>query len=110
MLDVPFCTLTAMIDRNANSFLGEPLITLAEATKDFGGVEIPLRTVRKYIYEGVQGLKLESININGRYTSKEAIQRFIERKQNPGQPEKPRKPRMSQAEIDAGLRRHGIIR
>ena len=65
---------------------------------------------KKYIYEGVKGVKLESININGRYTSKEAIQRFIERKQNPGEPVKPKTSRMSQAEIDAGLRRHGIIR
>jgi hypothetical protein len=99
-----------MIDQNANSLLGETLITISEASQDFGGVEIPLRTVRKYIYAGVQGLKLESININGRYTSKEAIQRFIERKQNPEQPVKPKIPRMSQAEIEAGLRRHGIIR
>ena len=101
---------TAMIDSTANSLLGETLITVAEAAQDFGGIEIPLRTVRKYIYEGVQGLKLESININGRYTSKEAIQRFIERKQNYEQPVKPKVPRMSQAEVEAGLRRHGIIR
>ena len=104
------CTWAAMIDQNANSLLGETLITIAEAAQDFGGVEIPLRTVRKYIYEGVKGIKLESISINGRYTSKEAIQRFIERKQNPGQPAKPKVPKMSQAEIDAGLRRYGIIK
>jgi hypothetical protein len=102
-MPMPFQTSNRILD-------GETLMTIDEAAKDFGGITISKETVRKYIYKGVQGIKLESININGRYTSKEAIQRFIERKQNPGQPEKPRKPRMSQAEIDAGLRRHGIIR
>ena len=61
------------------------------------------------MYQGVKGLKLESISINGRYTSKEAILRFIERKQNPDwRLEPPKTKRISQAEIDAGLRRHGI--
>jgi hypothetical protein len=100
---MPFQTATCLLD-------GETLMTIAEAAQDFCGVTISKETVRKYIYKGVQGLKLESININGRYTSKEAIQRFIERKQNPEQPVKPKIPRMSQAEIEAGLRRHGIIR
>jgi hypothetical protein len=59
----------------------------------------------------VQGLKLESVSINGRYTSKEAIQRFIERKQNLGQPQaKPKVKRLTQAQVDAGLRRHGIVK
>jgi hypothetical protein len=99
-----------MTDQKTNPLLGEALITLAEAAQDFGGIEIPLRTVKKYVYDGVQGLKLESIKINGRYTSKEAIQRFIERKQNSGQPEKPKKPRMTQAEIDAARKRYGFVR
>jgi hypothetical protein len=97
--------------QTANCLLeGETLMTIPEAAQNFGGVTVSIETVRKYIYKGVQGIKLESININGRYTSKEAIQRFIERKQNPGQPVKPKVPKMSQAEIDAGLRRYGIIK
>ena len=32
------------------SFHGEKLITLAEAAADFGGIEIPISTVRKYAY------------------------------------------------------------
>ena len=60
-----------------NPLIGETLISLSAAAQDFGGVPIPLNTVQKYVYQGVKGLKLESISINGRYTSKEAILRFI---------------------------------
>jgi len=90
---------------------GETLIPLKDAANDFGGVSIPINTVRHYIYHGIQGVKLESVSINGRYTSKEAIQRFIERKQNPKQPlEKPKIKHLTEAQVEAGLRRHGIIR
>jgi hypothetical protein len=100
-----------MTDKNVNPLFGETLVTVEAAAKDFGGVAISVQTVRKYIYRGVQGIRLESIHINRRYTSKEAIVRFIERKQNLGQLiEKPKTQRMPQAQIDAGLRRHGIIR
>ena len=71
-----------MTAENVNPLLTETVIPLTEAAADFGGGAIPLATVRKYVYRGVQGLKLESVSINGRYASKEAIQRFIERKQN----------------------------
>jgi len=90
---------------------GETLITLNEAAQDFGGLTIPLCTVQKYVYRGVKGLKLESIFVNGRYTSKEAIQRFIERRQNPCQKlETPKFKKMSQEEVDEGLRRYGLIK
>jgi hypothetical protein len=87
---------------------GEHLVTLAEAADNFGGVSISLDTIRKYIYQGVSGLKLETIYINRRYTSLEAIQRFISRRQG-DMPEKPKpKKRMTPEEIDAGLRRFGV--
>ena len=70
---------------NSLHLLEETLVTLTEAAQDFGGISIPVNTVQKYVYQGIKGLKLESININGRYTSKEAIRRFIERKQNTDQ-------------------------
>jgi len=64
---------------------GETLVTLDEAAKDFGGVPIPMATLRMYVYQGIGSprIKLETIRINRRYTSKEAVQRFIERRQNP---------------------------
>jgi hypothetical protein len=100
-----------MTGNKVNPLHGEQLIPIKAAAEDFGGVAIPLRTVRHYVYNGFQGIKLETININGRYTSREAIQRFIERKQNPGQPvEKPKRKRLTQAEVDAGLRRHGLVK
>ena len=100
-----------MIDTAVNTLQGETLIPIAEADDDFGGVAIPLRTVRHYIYNGFQGIKLEAVNINGRYTSREAIQRFIRRKQNPKkQIEKPKRKRLTQAEVNAGLKRHGLVR
>ena len=89
----------------------ENLVTLAEAAANFDGRSIPLSTIKKYVYKGVGGLKLESVSINGRYTSREAILRFIERKQNLDRPlEKPRMKQWTQAEVDAGLRRYGIIK
>jgi len=100
-----------MTNTAVNTLQGEQLIPIAEAADDFGGVAIPLRTVRHYIYNGFQGIKLETVNINGRYTSKEAIQRFIERKQNPQRaPEKPKRKRLTQTEVNAGLKRHGIVK
>ena len=100
-----------MTTTDVNTLQGEQLIPIAEAADDFGGVAIPLRTVRHYIYNGFQGVKLETVNINGRCTSREAIQRFIEQKQNPKkQIEKPKRKRLTQAEVSAGLKRHGLVR
>ena len=91
--------------------IGETLITLPEAAKDFAGIEIPLNTVKRYVYQGVKGLKLETISVNGRYTSKEAILRFIDRKQgNQESFERPKVKRMSSKEVEESLRRHGIIK
>ena len=97
--------------QKVNPLQGENLITLDEAAEDFGGISISISTVRHYIYSGSHGIKLESVAINRRYTSKEAIQRFIERKQNSGQPtEKPKRRRLTQAEVNAGLKRHGLVK
>jgi hypothetical protein len=93
---------------NENPLLNEQLLTLAEAAKDFAGVAVPLSTVKRYVYYGVNGVKLETVQVNKRYTSKEAIQRFIERKQHPRW--KPTKKDTSRAQEDADLRRFGIIK
>jgi len=87
----------------------ESLITLQEAAEDFGGISIPLNTIRYYAYQGVGGVKLETVRINRRYTSKEAIQRFIDRRQGLDEKiEKPKPKRMTPEEIDTGLRKYGI--
>jgi hypothetical protein len=59
----------------------------------------------------VGGVKLETVRINRRYTSKEAIQRFIDRRQGLEEKlEKPKPKKMTAEEIDAGLRRFGVRR
>ena len=99
------------MNQNSHPLRKENIITLAEAAANFDGRPIPLSTVKKYVYKGVGGLKLESISINGRFTSQEAIGRFIERKQNLDRPlEKPSVKQLTQAEVDAGLRRHGLVK
>ena len=99
-----------MSNQNDSSLYAETLITLDKAAEDFGGVPIPYNTLKKYVYRGVNGLKLETVFLNKRFTSKEAIRRFLDRRQNLGsRQEKPQIPRMSQEEVDAGLRRHGIV-
>jgi len=85
----------------------ETLVTLEAAAEDFGGISIPLNTVLKYAYRGVKGVKLETVLINRRYTSKEAIQRFIEQRQGHTH-EKPKMNTMTSEQIDATLRKYGI--
>jgi len=88
---------------------GENLITLQEAANDFGGISIPLVTLKNYIYQGVQGVKLESVWINRRYTSREAIQRFIARKQGTGMTV-PQGSELSHKEVEKELRKYGIVK
>ena len=92
-----------------HSLLDETLITLTDAAKDFGGIEIPLNTLKRYVYQGVKGLKLESILINGRYTSKEAIKRFIIGKQGV-ESATTFSNNLTSKQVEDGLRRHGIIK
>ena len=101
-----------MTDRTSR-LIGETLITLKEAADDFGGVKVPMTTLLRWIKTGIQGLRLEVIDINKLYTSKEAIQRFLERKQCLGQiAEQPKTTcrGMSGAEIAAELRRLGVVK
>jgi hypothetical protein len=89
----------------------EHLVTLEEAAGNFGGIPVSLTTIRKYVYQGVAGLKLETIYINRRYTSLEAIQRFIFKRQQLGQmPEKPKKRHLTPEQIAEGRKKYGLVR
>lgn len=89
----------------------ETLITLKEAAKDFGGVAIPYETVKKYVYRGVKGFKLETVFINQRLTSREAIQRFINQRQGVELTiETPKTKWMTQEQVQQTLKRHGVVR
>jgi hypothetical protein len=91
-----------MSEQPPNLLTGETLITLDKAAEDFGGHSVPISTIRHYVYYGTRGVKLETVFINRRYTSREAIQRFIEKRQHP-QVEKPKAKHMTQEQVDAGL-------
>lgn len=57
----------------------EDLITLAYASQNFPGRPVALQTIHRWRLNGVRGVKLETCLIGGiRYTSHQAIQRFIE--------------------------------
>ncbi len=57
----------------------ESLLTLAQARSEFPGRERQgLATLHRWRLKGVRGVRLETILIGGlRYTSREAIERFI---------------------------------
>lgn len=60
-------------------FQNETLCTITEATKIFPG-RPHVATVWRWVNNGVRGLRLETIKVGGRrFTSHEAIERFIER-------------------------------
>lgn len=57
----------------------EDLLTLRDARSEFpGGRRLGLATIQRWRLHGVRGVKLETLLIGGsRYTSREAIARFI---------------------------------
>lgn len=57
----------------------ETLIHFATAARQFPGKGVCIQTMHRWRLNGVRGTKLETVLIGGmRYTSKEAIQRFVE--------------------------------
>ena len=88
----------------------ETLIPLREAAPYFPA-KVSRGWLEKMIRTGSRGVRLETFFFcNKRYTSKEAIQRFLEQTQKTAQPkpEPPRRKRMSEAEITKGLRKFGL--
>lgn len=97
------------LENNPLRLLEETLITLYDAAADFGGAVISIATVRSYVYQGWQGIKLETIMLNRRYTSEEAILRFLERIQSlHQQPQKTKTQNVTQARLRNTWR--GMIR
>lgn len=63
----------------AIDFQNETLCTITEAAKLFPG-RPHVATIWRYVHTGVRGLRLETIKVGGkRFTSHEAVERFIER-------------------------------
>ena len=93
----------------------ETLIPLKDASPHFP-VPVSRNWLEKAIRKGTRGVRLETLYLcNKRYTSKEAIRRFIERTQNPEPAQQnlnelvrpPRKKR-TEAELRKELARFGI--
>lgn len=78
----------------------ETLVGIKEANYKFPGKTPSSRSIARWASEGYKGCVLETCKIgNTRYTSTEAIERFIERINS--KPEyKPTFPRLSEKEID----------
>lgn len=88
-----------MIDHNAES-----LLTMTDASKLLPG-RPDAATLWRWRTKGVRGVKLESILYGGRrVTSREALDRFVERLNSDGSPERPTTPRKRQREIDRAER------
>jgi hypothetical protein len=56
----------------------EELVHFPDAAKTWPGRPVVLQTLHRWRFRGVRGAKLETVIIGGlRYTSREAIRRFI---------------------------------
>jgi len=89
----------------------ETLVLLKESSPYFP-VPVSRKWLEKMIRTGTRGVRLETFFFcNKRYTSKEAIQRFIERTQNSEntpQEKIPARPRMSKAELKKALQKFNL--
>ena len=97
----------------AIDFEVETLVAFNEARSAFPGKKnIPLQTLHRWRLHGVRGAKLETVLVGGsRYTSREAINRFIAEQNRSEQPAPTltRTQRQKQAEIANRLLREAEI-
>jgi hypothetical protein len=59
---------TTMTDQQTNPLVGETLVTLTDAAQDFGGLPIPVATVRSYVYQGAPRIELFAREITNGWT------------------------------------------
>ena len=94
---------------DSEQVLGETVVSLAEACKCFP-VKCSRSTLERFLRRGAKGVLLESVLIGGRrFTSKEAIDRFI-RCQLHTEPDRPgpKFGAMSKREIAEASRKFGL--
>ena len=90
----------------------ETLVLLKEASPYFPAT-VSRGWLERMIRNGTRGVKLETFFFcNKRYTSKEAIRRFLERTQNSGNVKqetiRPRQKRRTEAELKEALRKFNL--
>ena len=96
--------------RDSPALLDETLLPLSKACKRFPGKRTR-STLERHARKGVRGVVLETILICGRrYTSEEAIQRFIRNqlRVEADRPAPPKRGTMSRRDIEAASRRFGL--
>jgi hypothetical protein len=83
----------------------EDLITLSDAAKCFPGRAVAIQTMHRWRLNGVRGNKLETCLIGGiRWTSHQAIQRFIAAQNAGDSTEQSTTPKQRQRQSDAARR------
>jgi len=95
---------------DAERLLEETLITLSEACSEFPGDGCSRPALERWMRKGIRGEILESVLVCGRrYTSREAVARFI-RNQLHTEPERspPKRGSYSEREIDERAKRLGL--
>lgn len=88
----------------------ETLVSLAEACQRFP-VPVSRPTLERLWRHGCRGVRLETIFLIGRrYTSVEAIRRYVERTQRTGDelPDAPVNPAMPKRDLEAGRKRFNL--
>ena len=98
------CESVALLDEN--------LISMKEACESFP-MPVSRSSIEKMIRRGTRGVRLETIFFcNKRYTSREAIRRFIERIQNtdekPKEQEEHKAKTMSKTDLEAGRKKFNL--
>ena len=102
--------MASKIIMDTPELLDETLITLAKACKEFPE-ECSRSALERHSRKGIRGVVLETILICGkRYTSKEAIQRFIRNQLQveAARPAPPKRGTMSRRDMEAAARRFGL--
>jgi hypothetical protein len=79
----------------------EQLRSLTDAPADVPGKRPHISTLMRWVLRGVKGIKLETVVVGGRrYTSVEAINRFVARLSEPGSVQPPAPSEKRQHQID----------
>jgi hypothetical protein len=98
-----------MITNTCEKLLDEVLIPIAEAVKELPVRNVSRACLERWMRQGVNGTVLESVRIaNRRYTSKEALRRFIIRSQTPQPQAAPAFSAMSKKELAEKSKKFGL--
>jgi len=100
--------VSLQISHENPQLLEESLIPMSTAGRHFPAC-VQRSTVERWVRRGVNGIKLETVRVGGkRFTTHEAITRFLHAQQSQGPQTAAPKPAMTKAELEAGRRRFSL--